>query len=104
MRRIKSRRVATGFLGATNLAIDRHGRLFVTELFAGRVFDDPNRVIRARGHHMIQICSKDYGLGPPRTRYNNLDRRKGRIVNFDTPLLDRRNEEKVAVTVMPQDR
>lgn len=32
-----SRQVATGFLGATNLAIDRHGRMFVTELFAGRV-------------------------------------------------------------------
>ncbi len=33
----RSRRIATGLLGATNLAIDRHGRLFVTELFAGRV-------------------------------------------------------------------
>lgn len=33
----KSRRIATGLLGATNLAFDRHGRLFVAELFAGRV-------------------------------------------------------------------
>lgn len=29
--------VASGFLGATNLAQDGHGRIFVTELFAGRI-------------------------------------------------------------------
>lgn len=33
----KSRRIATGFSGATNLALDGHGHIFVTELFAGRV-------------------------------------------------------------------
>jgi hypothetical protein len=32
-----SRRVATGFLGATNLAVDRAGTIFVTELFNNRI-------------------------------------------------------------------
>jgi len=31
------RRIATGLAGATNLAVGRHGRIFVTELFAGRI-------------------------------------------------------------------
>jgi hypothetical protein len=33
----KARLVATGFLGATNLAVDAAGKIYVTELFAGRV-------------------------------------------------------------------
>jgi len=33
----KARQVATGFLGATNLAVDDSGKIYVTELFAGRV-------------------------------------------------------------------
>ncbi|MBM6402559.1 ScyD/ScyE family protein [Phycicoccus sonneratiae] len=31
------RRVATGFLGATNLALGKHGEIYVAELFAGQV-------------------------------------------------------------------
>ena len=31
------RRVATGFLGATNLALGRHGEIFVSELFGDRI-------------------------------------------------------------------
>jgi hypothetical protein len=30
-------RIATGFLGATNLALGDHGQIFVSELFAGRI-------------------------------------------------------------------
>jgi hypothetical protein len=33
----RSHRIATGFSGATNLALDGRGHIFVTELFAGRV-------------------------------------------------------------------
>ena len=32
-----ARRLAGGFLGATNVALAPHGRIFVAELFAGRV-------------------------------------------------------------------
>jgi hypothetical protein len=32
-----ARTIASGFLGATNVALDGHGRIFVAELFAGRV-------------------------------------------------------------------
>lgn len=33
----KAKRVATGFLGATNLAVARNGAVYVTELFGGKV-------------------------------------------------------------------
>lgn len=33
----KAQRMATGFLGATNLAVARSGQVYVTELFAGRI-------------------------------------------------------------------
>ena len=33
----RATRVATGFLGATNVALDGRGRIFVAELFAGQV-------------------------------------------------------------------
>ncbi|TWP36846.1 ScyD/ScyE family protein [Leekyejoonella antrihumi] len=33
----KTHRVATGFLGATNLAVTRHGDIYVTELFGDRI-------------------------------------------------------------------
>lgn len=33
----KTRRIATGLLGATNLALGRHGEIYVTEIFGGKV-------------------------------------------------------------------
>ncbi len=33
----KAKRIATGFLGATNLALGKHGEIYVSELFAGKV-------------------------------------------------------------------
>ncbi len=33
----KTRRIATGLLGATNLALGRHGQIYVSELFANKV-------------------------------------------------------------------
>lgn len=48
-----ARRIATGFLGATNLAIGRGGAIYVTELFAGRI----SRVVRGGPEPVIELAS-----------------------------------------------
>jgi hypothetical protein len=40
------RRIAGGFLGATNVALDGHGRIYVAELFANRISVLRNGVVR----------------------------------------------------------
>jgi hypothetical protein len=65
------RRVATGFDGATNLAITPSGRILVAELYAGRVstieHGRPSRVINLPGVASVEFyCHAVYaGLTPP---------------------------------------
>jgi hypothetical protein len=68
----KLKRLATGFAGATNLAIGKHGRIYVTELFAGKI-----SVVRT-GHvsHFVDlpgVVSIERGLRPGRLYAGTLD-------------------------------
>jgi hypothetical protein len=44
-------RIATGFQGATNLAIDRHGNIFVAELMGGYV----SEIVRGKPVHVLAL-------------------------------------------------
>jgi hypothetical protein len=48
-----SRRLATGFAGATNLALGEHGRIYVSELFAGRI----SVIDRGRVRPYVELAS-----------------------------------------------
>lgn len=65
-------RIATGFAGATNLAVGLHGRIYITELFGGTV-----SVVRG-GHvsHFVDlpgVVSIERGLRPGRLIAGTLD-------------------------------
>jgi hypothetical protein len=45
--------VATGFLGATNLALGRHGQIFVSELFGGKI----SRVVNGAPETVLEVPS-----------------------------------------------
>jgi hypothetical protein len=55
-------RLATGFLGATNLAVGRHGSIYVTELFAGQI----SKVWHGHGKPVVALpgaVSVEYSCG-----------------------------------------
>jgi hypothetical protein len=61
----KVHRIATGFSGATNLAIGRYGQIYVTELFAGRI-----SVVRH--HHVNPYVDLPGAIAVERGAHGNL--------------------------------